>query len=74
MASSSTAPSAEVIAQSARSAFETSQLLDASERDDALFKIRDLLLARRDDILAANQKDLDVRYDAQRHKTAEETS
>lgn len=56
--SSSTA--AEEIARSAREAYEASQLVDSSERDLALFKIRDLLLERRQDVLDANQKDLDV--------------
>lgn len=58
--STPSAPSAEEVAQSARAAYEASQLVDSSERDSALFKIRDLLLERRDEILKANQKDLDV--------------
>lgn len=58
MSSSFTA--AENIARAAREAYEASQLLDPKERDLALFKIRDLLLERRQDILDANQKDLDV--------------
>jgi glutamate-5-semialdehyde dehydrogenase len=49
------------IAQAARAAFDASQLIPAAERDDALVKIRQALEASHADILAANQKDLDVR-------------
>ena len=51
---------AEQIARDARSAYEASQLVDSSERDSALFKIRDLLVERKQEVFDANQKDLDV--------------
>lgn len=52
--------SAEQIARDARSAYEASQLVDSSERDVALFAIRDLLVERKQEVFDANQKDLDV--------------
>jgi len=51
---------AENIAKSAREAFEASQLVDVSERNVALQAIRKVLLEKRDDVLAANKKDMDV--------------
>lgn len=59
--SATTPPSAETVAKSARSAYEASQLIDSSERDLALERIRALLEQNRDAVLEANQKDLDVR-------------
>lgn len=54
-------PSAENVARDARNAYEASQLIAPSERDVALGKIRSILEENKDAILAANQKDLDVR-------------
>lgn len=48
------------IATGARSAFEKSQLLPASERITALNEIRKELEASKDEILAANKKDLEL--------------
>jgi len=50
----------EHIAKSAREAFEASQLVDVSERNVALQAIRKVLLERREDVLAANKKDMEV--------------
>lgn len=50
------------IAQAARAAFDASQLIPAEERDGALVAIRRALEANQAEILAANQKDLDVRF------------
>lgn len=49
---------AESIAIAARRAFEASQLVDPSERDVALKAIRETLQASKDEILAANKKDM----------------
>lgn len=51
---------AEGIARSARQAFEASQLVDVSERNVALQAIRKVLEQKREDVLAANKKDMDV--------------
>lgn len=51
---------AESIAIAARRAFEASQLVDPSERDVALKAIRETLQASKDEILAANKKDMEV--------------
>ena len=51
---------AEGIAKSARLAFEASQLVDVSERNVALQTIRKVLEQRREDILVANKKDMEV--------------
>lgn len=51
---------AESIAIAARRAFEASQLVDPSERDVALKAIRETLQAAKDEILAANKKDMEV--------------
>ncbi|KAI5451806.1 glutamate-5-semialdehyde dehydrogenase [Naganishia albida] len=52
--------SAEEIAKAARQAYEDSQLVDASERDLALRSIADHLASHRDEILAANAKDMEA--------------
>ena len=51
---------AEEIAKSAKAAFQTSQLVPSAERVKALHEIHAELEAAMDDILAANQKDLEV--------------
>lgn len=51
---------AEQIAKAAREAFEASQLVAAEERNVALVAIRQELQERKDEILAANEKDLQV--------------
>lgn len=51
---------AEQIAKAAREAFEASQLVAAEERNVALVAIRQELQERKDEILAANEKDLEV--------------
>ena len=51
---------AEGIAKSAREAFEASQLVDVRERNIALQSIRKVLLERKDDVLVANKKDMEV--------------
>ncbi|KIR26768.1 glutamate-5-semialdehyde dehydrogenase [Cryptococcus deuterogattii 99/473] len=51
---------AESIAIAARRAFEASQLVDPSERDVALKAIRETLQAAKDEILAANKKDMEA--------------
>ena len=58
IASSSRA--AEEIAKTAKAAFEASQLISSSERVAALREIRQELEAAKEDILAANRKDLKV--------------
>jgi glutamate-5-semialdehyde dehydrogenase len=52
--------SAEDIAKTAKAAFESSQLVPGEERVVALHAIRRALEARKDEILAANKKDLQV--------------
>ncbi|KAJ9127468.1 hypothetical protein QFC24_000877 [Naganishia onofrii] len=52
--------SAEEIAKAARQAYEDSQLVDPSERDVALRSISQHLSEHRDEILAANAKDMDA--------------
>lgn len=54
----STSP--ESIALAARRAFEASQLVDPSERNVALSAIRRVLEERKEDVLAANKRDMDV--------------
>lgn len=51
---------AESIAIAARRAFEASQLVNPSERDVALKAIRETLQASKDEIIAANKKDMEV--------------
>jgi len=53
--------SAENIAQTAKAAFETSQLVSATERTRALHEIRRELEANKDAILKANSEDMAVR-------------
>jgi glutamate-5-semialdehyde dehydrogenase len=53
--------SAETIAQTAKAAFEASQLISATERTRALHEIRKELEANRDSILKANGEDMAVR-------------
>jgi glutamate-5-semialdehyde dehydrogenase len=53
--------SAETIAQSAKAAFEASQLISATERIRALHEIRKELDANKDSILRANGEDMAVR-------------
>lgn len=60
MSSSQSGGSAESIAIAARRAFEASQLLDVSERNVALEAIRSKLEQARDEVLAANRKDMEV--------------
>lgn len=49
------------IAKAAKAGFQASQLIPASERVVALHEIRKELEAAKQDILAANKKDLEVR-------------
>lgn len=58
--SSSTSSPAETIARAAREAFEASQLVDPEKRNDALRSIRDVLKENKDEILTANEKDMEV--------------
>lgn len=60
MSSSQAAGSAESIAIAARRAFEASQLVDVSERNVALEAIRSKLEQAREEVLAANKKDMEV--------------
>ncbi len=60
-ASTSTSSPAEQIARAARAAFDASQLIDAAERDAALQAIKMELELSKDEILAANAKDMEVR-------------
>ncbi len=53
--------SAEAIAQTAKAAFEASQLVSATERTRALHEIRKELEANKDSILRANGEDMVVR-------------
>jgi glutamate-5-semialdehyde dehydrogenase len=53
--------SAETIAQTAKAAFEASQLISATERTRALHEIRKELEANKDSILRANGEDMAVR-------------
>ena len=48
------------IAKAAKAAFEASQLVPCSERVQALHEIRKELEAAKEQILAANRKDLEV--------------
>lgn len=64
---SESSSAAEVIAQSARQAFEASQLVDVSERNIALQAIRKVLEQRREDVLAANKRDMEVGLADGRH-------
>lgn len=48
------------IAHRAKLAFEASQLVDHSERVDALEKIKQSLASNKEAILAANQRDVEV--------------
>ena len=54
--------SAETIAQTAKAAFEASQLISATERTRALHEIRKELEANKDSILRANGEDMTVRW------------
>lgn len=51
---------AEGIAIAARRAFESSQLVDPEERNVALEAIKEVLQEKKDEILIANKKDMDV--------------
>jgi gamma-glutamyl phosphate reductase len=53
--------SAEAIAQAAKAAFESAQLLDVSERVKALHAIKASLEAAKAEILGVNKVDLEVR-------------
>lgn len=59
-ASTSTSSPAEQIARAARAAFDASQLIDAAERDAALQAIKMELELSKDEILAANAKDMEA--------------
>lgn len=59
MSASSSNP-AESIAKAAKAAFETSQLIPASERVLALHEIRKELETAKNEILTANKRDLEV--------------
>lgn len=48
------------IAKAAKAAFEASQLIDSSERVQALHLIKGELEELKDEILAANKEDLEV--------------
>jgi glutamate-5-semialdehyde dehydrogenase len=50
------------IAQTAKQAFEASQLVDASERTKALLILKEELDKLKQDILEANRRDLEVRW------------
>jgi gamma-glutamyl phosphate reductase len=54
--------SAEAIAQTAKAAFEASQLVRTTERTLALREIRKELEANKDGILKANSEDMAVRF------------
>jgi gamma-glutamyl phosphate reductase len=54
--------SAETIAQTAKAAFEASQLVIPAERTRALHEIRKELEANKDAILNANSEDMAVRF------------
>ncbi|WVR04499.1 glutamate-5-semialdehyde dehydrogenase [Kwoniella sp. DSM 27419] len=60
MASSSSSSNAESIAKAARQAFEESQLVDPTERNVALQAIRSKLEGKKDEVLAANKKDMEA--------------
>lgn len=51
----------EEIAKAAKAAFEASQLIPSAERINALHAIKAELDARKDEILAANREDIQVR-------------
>lgn len=53
--------SAETIAQTAKAAFEASQLISSTERTRALHEIRNELAANKESILRANGEDMAVR-------------
>jgi glutamate-5-semialdehyde dehydrogenase len=53
--------SAESIAQTAKAAFEASQLINSTERTRALHEIRNELEANKDSIMRANGEDMAVR-------------
>lgn len=55
-------PAAE-IAQKAKKAFETSQLVSHEERVNALGKIHESLIRHKDSILSANRRDVEVHRD-----------
>ena len=59
-ASTSSGGSAEAVARAAKEAFDSSQVLDASERMRALEAVRRGLVEAKDEVLAANAKDLEV--------------
>jgi len=48
------------IAKAAKAAFEASQLIASSERVRALHELRDELASAKEEILAANRRDLEV--------------
>lgn len=51
---------AEQVARTAKEAFDASQLLDSSERHRALLALKEALTLNKDEILAANAKDIEV--------------
>lgn len=55
--------SAEDIARAAKAAFEDSQLIESSQRINALHEIRKALESNKEEILAANKEDLKVNID-----------
>merc|ERR1711939_1245364 len=59
-ASTSSGGSAEAVARAAKEAFDSSQVLDASERMRALEAVRRGLVEAKDEVLAANAKDLEL--------------
>ncbi|OCF37467.1 glutamate-5-semialdehyde dehydrogenase [Kwoniella heveanensis CBS 569] len=58
--SSSSSNAAESIAVAARQAFEASQLVEVGQRDVALGAIRKVLESKREEVLAANKKDMEA--------------
>ncbi|TYJ55089.1 glutamate-5-semialdehyde dehydrogenase [Cryptococcus floricola] len=56
----SSSSNAESIAVAARRAFEASQLVDPSERNVALYAIHEVLEAHKDEVVAANKKDMEA--------------
>lgn len=52
---------AEQVARTAKESFDASQLLDSSERHSALVALKKALTDSKDEILAANKLDIEVR-------------
>ena len=59
---------AEAIAQTAKAAFDASQLVTSAERTRALLEIRKELEANKDAILRANGEDMAVRFTLMRER------